>query len=191
MRHPQHRVWPYLLRGLVIDRPDQVWCADITTSDAARLSLSGRRHGLVQPQGSGLAPVHTMEADFCIEALQEAMARFGRPAIFNTDQGSQFTSPRFTEVLAEAGVRISMDGRGALARQTCSSSGSGARSNTSVYLNAFETGSEARAAHQPVGSPTIHGSRLTRPWADKRRPRSIWPPPDRNGGVTEIRTKLS
>ncbi len=53
-----------------------------------------------------------MEADFCIEALNEAMARFGRPAIFNTDQGSQFTSPRFTEVLAEAGIRISMDGRG-------------------------------------------------------------------------------
>jgi len=53
-----------------------------------------------------------MDADFCIEALQEAKARFGRPAIFNTDQGSQFTSPRFIEVLAEAGVRISMGGRG-------------------------------------------------------------------------------
>jgi putative transposase len=88
---------------------------------------------------------NTMDADFCIEALHEAMARFGRPAIFNTDQGSQFTSPRFTEVLAEGGVRISMDGRGRWLDNVFIERLWRSLKYECIYLNAFETGSEARA----------------------------------------------
>lgn len=88
---------------------------------------------------------NTMEADFCIEALQEAMARFGRPAIFNTDQGSQFSSPRFTEVPAEAGIRISMDGRGRWLDNVFIERLWRSLEYECIYLNAFETGSEARA----------------------------------------------
>lgn len=107
-----HRKYPYLLRGLVIDRPDQVWCSDVTYIGLAagflylvcimdwysRYVLSWRLS-------------NTLDASFCIEALQEALST-GQPEIFNTDQGVQFTSAGFTSVLERAGVRISMDGRG-------------------------------------------------------------------------------
>jgi putative transposase len=146
VRHPQHRVWPYLLRGLVVDRPDQVWCADITYIPMRRGFLY-----LVAVMDWFSRRVlawrlsNTMDADFCIEALQEAMARFGRPTIFNTDQGSQFTSPRFTEVLMEAGVRISMDGRGRWLDNVFIERLWRSLKYECIYLNAFETGSEARA----------------------------------------------
>jgi putative transposase len=146
VRHPQHRVWPYLLRGLVIERPDQVWCADITYIPMRRGFLY-----LVAVMDWFSRRVlawrlsNTMDADFCIEALHEAMARFGRPAIFNTDQGSQFTSPRFTEVLAEAGVRISMDGRGRWLDNVFIERLWRSLKYECIYLNAFETGSQARA----------------------------------------------
>jgi len=111
--HPEQRAWPYLLRKRVIDRPDQVWCADITDIPMRRgflylvaiMDWASRR--VLSWRLS-----NTMDADFCIEALEEAMARHGRPEIFNTDQGSQCSSPRFTEVLLEAGVKISMDSKG-------------------------------------------------------------------------------
>ena len=91
--HPEHRTWPYLLRNMVIDRPDQVWCADITYIPMRRGFLY-----LVAIMDWASRCVlawrlsNTMDADFCIEALEEAMARHGRPEIFNTDQGSQFVS---------------------------------------------------------------------------------------------------
>ena len=100
--HPEHRVWPYLLRNMVIDRPDQVWCADITYIPMRRGFLY-----LVAVMDWATRKVlawrlsNTMDADFCIEALEEALCRYGRPGIFNTDQGSQFTSPRLTEILRE------------------------------------------------------------------------------------------
>ena len=98
---------------MVIDRPNQVWCADITYIPMRRGFLY-----LVAVVDWSTRKVlswrvsNTMDVEFCIEALEEALALFRRPDIFNTDQGSQFTSPRFTGVLREAGVRISMDGRG-------------------------------------------------------------------------------
>ena len=113
MPHPEHKVWPYLLRNVTIDRPDQVWCADFTSIPMRRGFLY-----LVAVMDWATRKVlawrlsNTMDADFCIEALEEALARHGPPGIFNTDHGSQFTSPRFTDVLRDAGVRISMDGRG-------------------------------------------------------------------------------
>jgi putative transposase len=146
VRHPQHRVWPYLLRGLVIDRPDQVWCADITYIPMRRGFLY-----LVAVMDWFSRRVlawrlsYTMEADFCIEALQKAMARFGRPAVFNSDQGSQLTSPRFAEVLTEAGVRISMDGRGRWLDNVFIERLWRSLKYECIYLNAFETGSETRA----------------------------------------------
>lgn len=177
MRHPRHRVWPCLLRGIVIDRPDLVWCADMTYIPMRRGFLY-----LVAVMDWFSRRVlawrlsNTMEADFCIEALQEAMARFGRPAIFNTDQGSQFTSPRFTEVLAEAGIRISMDGRGRWLDNVFIERLWRSLKYECIDINAFETGSEARAG---IGWCITYdnGSRPHTAWADRRRPRSIWPPP--------------
>jgi putative transposase len=111
--HPAHRIYPYLLKGLAIDRPNQVWCADITYIPVQRGFLYlvaimdwATRHVLSWRLSN------TMDARFCVEALEEALARYGKPEIFNTDQGSQFTSLDFTNVLKDAGVAISMDGRG-------------------------------------------------------------------------------
>ncbi len=111
--HAAHKVYPYLLRGKVIDQPNQVWATDITYIPmrqgflylvaiidwATRRVLSWRLS-------------NTLTTGFCVAALSEALARFGKPGIFNTDQGSQFTSEEFTQVLQEHGVEISMDGRG-------------------------------------------------------------------------------
>lgn len=88
---------------------------------------------------------NTMDAEFCIEALEEALARYGRPEIFNTDQGSQFTSFAFTSVLKDAGVRISMDGRGRWLDNVLIERLWRSLKYECVYLNAFETGSRARA----------------------------------------------
>jgi putative transposase len=111
--HPAHRIYPYLLKELVIERPNQVWCADITYIPVQRGFLYlvaimdwATRHVLAWRLSN------TMDARFCVEALEEALARYGKPEIFNTDQGSQFTSADFTNVLKDAGVTISMDGRG-------------------------------------------------------------------------------
>ena len=111
--HPEHVVYPYLLRGLAIDRPNQVWCADITYIPMAKgfvylvavMDWHSRRV-LAWRLSAG------METGFCTEALQEALERYGAPEIFNTDQGAQFTSAEFTGVLAASGIRISMDGKG-------------------------------------------------------------------------------
>jgi putative transposase len=111
--HPDHRVYPYLLRDVAVSRPDQVWCADISYIPVQRGFLYlvaimdwATRHVLAWRLSN------TMDAGFCVEALEDAMARYGRPEIFNTDQGSQFTSLDFTGVLKDAAVAISMDGRG-------------------------------------------------------------------------------
>jgi len=111
--HPAHRVYPYLLGGMAIDRPNRVWCADITYIPVQRGFLYlvaimdwATRHVLAWRLSN------TMDASFCVEALEEALDRYGSPDIFNTDQGSQFTSFHFTGVLGRSDVTISMDGRG-------------------------------------------------------------------------------
>jgi putative transposase len=110
---PGHKIFPYLLRGLTIDRPNQVWCADITYIPIGR----GFLYLVAIMDWASRAVLawrlsNTMDRAFAVAALEEALSRFGRPEIFNTDQGSQFTSAAFTAVLSAAGVRISMDGRG-------------------------------------------------------------------------------
>lgn len=111
--HPAHRLYPYLLRNVAVDRPDQVWCADLTYIPVRRGFLYlvaimdwATRHVLAWRLSN------TMDSRFCVEALREAMAEHGKPEMFNTDQGSQFTSFDFTGVLKDAGIAISMDGRG-------------------------------------------------------------------------------
>jgi putative transposase len=108
-----HKVYPYLLRGAGIDRPNQVWCADITYIPLAKGFLY-----LVAVMDWWSRKVlawrlsNTMDVQFCVDALEEAIGRHGPPEIFNTDQGGQFTSWAWTQRLKEAEVRISMDGRG-------------------------------------------------------------------------------
>jgi putative transposase len=144
--HPEHQVFPYLLRELVIDRPNQVWCADITYLPMRRGFLY-----LVAVMDWATRKVlswrvsNTLDVEFCLEALEQALARFGRPEIFNTDQGSQFTSPRFTGLLQQAGVRISMDGRGRWMDNVFIERLWRSLKYECVYLHAFETGSELRA----------------------------------------------
>jgi len=144
--NPDHRIWPYLLRDMVIDRPNQVWCTDITYIPMRRGFLY-----LVAVMDWATRKVlawrvsNTMDVEFCIAALEEALARFGQPEIFNSDQGSQFTSPRFTEVLQQAGTRISMDGRGRWMDNVFIERLWRSLKYECVYLHAFETGSELRA----------------------------------------------
>jgi putative transposase len=142
----EHRVWPYLLRGMVIDRPNQVWCTDITYIPMRRGFLY-----LVAVMDWATRKVlswrvsNTMDVEFCIEALEEALTRFGQPEIFNSDQGSQFTSSAFTGVLQQAGVRISMDGRGRWMDNVFIERLWRSLKYECIYLHAFETGSELRA----------------------------------------------
>jgi len=108
-----HKIFPYLLRNLAIERPNQVWAADITYIPIGR----GFLYLVAVIDWASRAVLawrlsNTMDVSFCVSALEEAMARFGRPEIFNTDQGSQFTSAAFTGTLAASGIKISMDGRG-------------------------------------------------------------------------------
>ena len=111
--HPDHKVYPYLLRGMIIDRPNQVWCADITYIPMAKgfVYLVAVMDWFSRRVLAWRLSI-TMETDFCVGALREAMERHGRPEIFNTDQGVQFTSAAFLDELSSQGVRISMDGQG-------------------------------------------------------------------------------
>ena len=112
-KHPQHRIYPYLLRKLPITRPNQVWCSDITYIPVRRGFLY-----LVAIMDWATRKVlawrlsNTLDASFCVEALNEAIAKYGKPEVMNTDQGSQFTGSAWITTLTEADVKISMDGRG-------------------------------------------------------------------------------
>jgi len=111
--HPEHKVYPYLLRGLTIERPNQVWCADITYIPMAKgfVYMVAVMDWFSRRVLSWRLSI-TMETDFCVEALREATELYGQPEIFNTDQGVQFTSAAFVDELAGRSVRISMDGKG-------------------------------------------------------------------------------
>jgi len=143
--NPQHKVYPYLLRDLTIDRPNQVWCADISYIPLKRGFLY-----LVAIMDWASRKVlswrlsNTMDTDFCVTALEDALARFGKPEIFNTDQGSQFTSEAFTKVLKDAQIRISMDGKGRWRDNVMIERLWRSLKYECIYLHAFETGSEVR-----------------------------------------------
>jgi putative transposase len=144
---PGHRLYPYLLRGIRVERPNQVWCADITYIPLARGFLY-----LVAIMDWSSRKVlawrlsNTMDVQFCVEALEEALDRHGPPEIFNTDQGSQFTSWAWTQRLRAAGVRISMDGRGRFLDNIFIERLWRSMKYECVYLHAFSGGREARQA---------------------------------------------
>jgi putative transposase len=140
-------LYPYLLSGVAIERPNQVWAADITYLPMARgflylvaiLDLASRR--VLAWRLS-----NTLATDFCVEALQEALARFGSPEIFNTDQGAQFTATAFSAVLQAQGVRISMDGKGRWVDNVFVERLWRSVKYEEVYLHAYESPREAKAA---------------------------------------------
>jgi putative transposase len=142
---PGHKIYPYLLRDLVIDRPNQVWCTDITYIPLARGFLY-----LVAIMDWWSRKVlawrlsNTMEAAFCVDTLEEAMDRHGKPEIFNTDQGSQFTSWDFTQKIKDAGIRISMDGKGRWLDNVFVERLWRSLKYECVYLHAWSGGREAR-----------------------------------------------
>jgi len=144
---PGQKIYPYLLRGLLIDRPNQVWAMDITYIPMARgfVYLAAVIDWHTRRVLSWRVSI-TMEADFCIEAVEEALARHGKPEIFNTDQGSQFTSAAFTGLLNDNAVQISMDGRGAWRDNVFVERLWRSVKYEEVYLRAYESVAEARAS---------------------------------------------
>jgi putative transposase len=144
-KHPAHLVYPYLLRGMNIDRSNQVWAADITYIPMKRgfvylfavIDWASRR--VLSWRLS-----NTLTADFCCEAAQEAINRYGKPDIFNTDQGSQFTGQEFTNLLTDNGIRISMDGKGCWRDNVFVERLWRSVKYEEVYLHAYDSVSAAR-----------------------------------------------
>jgi putative transposase len=145
-RHSQNPVYPYLLRGLTIDRPNQVWAMDITYIPMARgfVYLAAVVDWASRKVLAWELSI-TMETDFCLRAVEAAMARHGRPEIFNTDQGSQFTSAAFTGMLKAAGIHISMDGQGCWRDNVFVERLWKSVKYEEVYLRAYESVGLARA----------------------------------------------
>ncbi len=145
-KHPSHKIYPYLLRGLKVERANHVWATDITyipmacgwvylcaIVDWASRKVLAHRVSI------------SMDSAFCLEALEEAFAKYGQPQIFNTDQGSQFTSEAFTQVLTGRGIQISMDGKGSWRDNVFVERLWRSIKYEEVYLHAYESVSQARA----------------------------------------------
>ena len=170
---PGHKIYPYLLRDLAIIRPNHVWAADITYIPMARgfvylvvvLDWFSRR---VLSWRLSI----TLEADFCVDALEEALARHGKPEIFNTDQGSQFTSEDFTGVLSRNGIKISMDGKGAWRDNVFVERLWRTVKYEEVYLRAYDNVHAARAS---VGRYwDFYNARRPHSSHDGRTPDQVW-----------------
>ena len=167
-RHAAHPIYPYILRHMVIDRPNQVWATDITYIPMRRgfvyliAVIDWYSRKILSWRFS-----NTLTTDFCLDAVREAITRYGRPEIFNTDQGSQFTSCEFTQLLKDNEIRISMDGKGCWRDNVfierlwksvkyeevylkAYDSVSAAKANLGVYLNFFNT----RRPHQSLDGNT-------------------------------------
>jgi putative transposase len=144
---PGHKIYPYLLRGVEVTRPNQVWAMDITYITMARgfVYLAVVLDWFSRRVLSWRVSI-TMEAAFCVEALEDALARHGNPEICNTDQGSQFTGAAFTGVLIKSGIAISMDGKGAWRDNVFVERLWRSVKYEEVYLKAYDTASEARAS---------------------------------------------
>ena len=172
-RHAVHPVYPYLLRHLVIGRPNQVWAADITYIPMRRgfvylfavMDWASRR--VLSWRLS-----NTLTTDFCIEAVRDALARYGVPEIFNTDQGSQFTSLEFTQLLKEHGIAISMDGKGCWRDNVFVERLWKSIKYEEVYLRGYESVSAAKAG---IGNYlTFYNSRRPHSSLDGRTPDALY-----------------
>ena len=143
--HPQHKVYPYLLKNMTIDRVNQVWATDITYIPMARgfmylvAIMDWHSRKVLSFRLS-----NTLDVDFCVEALNEALDLYGPPQIFNTDQGAQFTSAEFTDTLKTAGVTISMDGKGRATDNIFIERLWWTVKYHYLYLHTFDTGSQLR-----------------------------------------------
>ena len=181
---PQHRVYPYLLRGVTVDRPDHVWCSDITYLPVgsgfvylvavmdwfSRYVLSGRVS-------------NTLDAAFCVEALEEALDQ-GRPEIFNTDQGAQFTSAAFTGRVEAAGARVSMDGRGRVLDNIFIERLWRSLKYEDVYLKGLRHGPAADRGRGRLLHASTTTSGPTRPSTTRRPAMSTTKRPDRPQALT-------
>src|ERR1700720_4504975 len=141
-----HKVYPYLLGGLSIDRVNQVWCSDITYMPMAKgflylvAIMDWHSRAVLAWRLS-----NTLGADFCVEALEDALARYGKPEVFNTDQGCQFTGIEFTSVLEHCGITISMDGKGRCMDNIFIERLGRSLKYEEVYLHAYASVAEATA----------------------------------------------
>jgi putative transposase len=170
---PGHKIFPYLLRGMSIERPNQVWAADITYIPIGR----GHLYLVAVMDWASRAVLawrlsNTMDVSFCVSALEEALARFGTPEIFNTDQGSQFTSLAFTGALERAGIRISMDGRGRWMDNVFIERLWRSLKHEDIYLKGYADGREARAG---IGSwIAFYNGRRPHQALANRTPMAMW-----------------
>jgi putative transposase len=170
---PGHRIYPYLLRGLAITEPNHVWASDITYIPMAH----GFLYLVAIIDWASRAVLawrlsNTIDASFCVEALEEALARHGKPRIFNTDQGAQFTSAAFTGKLAAAGVAISMDGRGRFMDNIFIERLWRSIKYEEVHLKAYADGREARAG---IGAwMTFYNHRRPHQAMSNRMPMQVW-----------------
>ena len=175
-RHPGHKIYPYLLRGLAIAEPNHVWAADITYIPMAR----GFLYLVAIIDWASRAVLawrlsNTIDSRFCVEALEEALERYGKPKIFNTDQGAQFTSAAFTDKLEKPGVAISMDGRGRFMDNIFIERLWRSVKYEEVHLKAYADGCEARAG---IGSwMTFYNFRRPHQAMNNQTPMAVW----RNG----------
>jgi putative transposase len=144
---PGHKIYPYLLRGVAVERPNQVWAMDITYIPMARgfVYLAAVVDWFSRRVLAWRVSI-TLEVAFCLEAVEEALARHGRPEIFNTDQGSQFTSQDFTGLLFDNAIAISMDGKGAWRDNVFVERLWRSVKYEEVYLRAYDSVAEARAS---------------------------------------------
>jgi putative transposase len=170
---PGHKIYPYLLRDLVIDRANQVWAADITYLPMSR----GFLYLVAIIDWASRAVLawrlsNSMDVSFCLEALDEALARFGKPEIFNTDQGSQFTSAGFTGRLEAAGIRISMDGRGRWLDNVFVERLWRSLKYEEVHLKVYADGREARAGISAW--VTFYNTRRPHQALGNRTPMAVW-----------------
>lgn len=172
-RHPAHPVFPYLLRGLSIDRPNQVWAADITYIPMARgfvylvavLDWATRRVLAWRVSNS-------LSTDFCLEVVEDAIAKYGVPEIFNTDQGSQFSSSAFVGLLKQHGIRQSMDGKGCWRDNVIVERFWKSIKYEEVYLHAYDTVSAAKAGIERY--VRFYNSRRPHKALDRRTPDTVY-----------------
>lgn len=171
--HPEHRIYPYLLRGLAITEANHVWAADITYIPMARgfcylvaiMDWASRKV-------LSFRLSNTVDVSFCTDALEEAISRYGTPRIFNTDQGSQFTSEAFTSILTAHGVAVSMDGRGAWTDNVFIERLWRSVKYDEVYLKAYESIAEAKRG---IGNYfELHNTRKRHQGLDNRTPDAVY-----------------
>ena len=188
--NPEHAIYPYLLNGLDINRPNQVWCTDITYIRIKRgfLYLVAIMDWYSRKVLSWRIS-NTMDAGFCVEALRDAIRQYGKPEIFNTDQGSQFTSFSFTNALKEHGIKISMDGKGRWMDNVFIERLWRSLKYECVYLHNFENGKEAKSL---IGNWMAHYN-LSRPHStfDGQTPHEVYVKMKRLNGVAHSDNRLA